>query len=433
MTEVLENVSKKLNLPSWWVRAIALEYMDCREFADNNRIWTFNFDKISEDELEKKIKSKKIVVFRKIIHNVHESVYGSRHIDYWAGHGSVQLYENDDDLIPEGEISKYCFASYSAELSTANDPKLDFSTHFQVLDNGHLYQWRIAKKLNEKWYSSEIDLEPLNEIKKELRSLYPVKNPEDPDYLEYKDKVAKFYQKVGQLRNEILLKLENIHYEKLKNAKNFTKITFCEPPILSRFERFTVVDNKYCTKFYAEPVFYQVCLQHCIQAQNLEANINSDSCIVDKLDAIYQERAIAIIMSAACFEAFLNRLGFEKFPRYWAARRKEEVKDKCSLYYSLCKNNLNSNKEFNAENEPFKSLFKIFKIRNSLMHYNSLSYYKGEYQVAKIENGSAVTYTELDLSRELVGSIPNILADSIKEICAVSSILSPPWLNPDFF
>lgn len=430
MTEVLENVSKKLNLPSWWVGAIALEYMDCREFADNNRIWTFNFDKISEDELEKKIKSKKIVVFKQIIHNVHESVYGSRHIDYWTGHGFVQICENDDDLIPEGEISKYCFASYSAELSTANDPKLDFSTHFQVLDNGHLYQWRIAKKLNEKWYSSEIDLEPLNEIKKELRSLYPVKNPEDPDYLEYKDKVVKFYQKLGQLRKEILLKLENIHYEKLKNVKNFTKTTFCEPPILSRFERFTVVDNKYYTKFYAESVFYQVCLQHCIQAQNLEANINSDSCIVDKLDAIYQERAIAIIMSAACFEAFLNKLGFEKFPEKWKSLRGSlSIEEKLRQYYIYNNKSLS-----NQHEEPFKSLFRIFKVRNSLMHYNSLSYYKGEYQVAKIENGKVITHTELDLSKELVRSIPNILADSIKEICKVSSIPNPPpWLNPDFF
>lgn len=310
---------------------------------------------------------------------------------------------------------------------------MNFSTHFQVLDNGHLYQWRIAKKLNEKWYSSEVDLEPLNEIKKELYSLYPVKNPEDPDYLEYKGKVVKFYQNLDQLRKEILLKLENIHYEKLKNAKSFTKTTLYEPPILSRFERFTVVDNKYCTKFYAEPVFYQVCLQHCMQAMNLEDDINSNPLTVGKLDDIYQKRAIAIIMGAACFEAFLNRLGFEKFPKYWP-NQQGEMKQKCSSYYSLCKKYLNSNKEFNAGNDPFKSLFEIFKVRNSLMHYNSSSFYKGEYQVAKIENGRVITHTELDLSKRLVRNIPNILADSIKEICTISSIPNfPPWLDLDFF
>ncbi len=433
MTEVFENISKKLKLPSWWVLAVALENMDCREFANNNRVWTFNFDKISENELEKEIKSKKIVVFKTVIHNVHESVYESRYTDYFTGHGSVQFYENEDDLIPEGEISKYSFASYSAELSTANDPKLDFSTHFQVLDNGHLYQWHIAEKSNGKWYSSEIDLDPLNKIKDEFGFLFPVKTTKDSDYQEYRNKVMEFYQKLDLVRKEILLKLEDIHYEKLKNANIFKKTTFYEPPILSRFERFTVIDNNYCTKFYAEPVFYQVCLQHCKRAKNLEDDYNSSPLIVDKLDEIYLERAIAIIMGAACFEAFLNRLGFEKFPKYWPSQQ-GEMKQKCSTYYSLCKQNLNSNKEFNAENEPFKLLFKIFKVRNSLMHYNSLSYYKGEYQLAKIDGERVVTHTEFDLSNELVRNIPNILADSIKEVCAVSSISTPPpWLNPNFF
>jgi len=35
------------------------------------------------------------------------------------------------------------------------------------------------------------------------------------------------------------------------------------------------------------------------------------------LDEIYQERAIAIILSAACIEAFLNGLGYENYPNEW--------------------------------------------------------------------------------------------------------------------
>lgn len=435
MTDVFENVSIKLDLPSWWVLAIAIEYMDCRKFANNNRIWTFDFNEISEDKLIKEIESKKVVVFRTIYHNVLQSVYESRvYTDYLTGHGSVLFYEDKDDFIPEGKISKYSFPSYAAELSFANDPKLNFSTHFQVFDNGNLYQWRIAKESNGKWNSTEIDLEPLNKLNEELCYFYPVKTLEDPNYMEYKNKVMEYYQKLDSLMKKILLELYNIHCDKLKNFKSFAKTTSIEPPILSRFERFTVIDNKYHTKFYAEPVFYQVCLQHCIQAENLEVDINNETFIQDKLNEIYQERSIAIIMGAACFEAFLNRVGDEKFHKKWSNIWKSEMKDKISGYYSLCKNNLNSVEEFNAKNEPFKSLLRIFKVRNTLMHYNSSSYYKGEYQAAEIINGIVITHTESDLSRELVENIPKILTDSIKEVCAVSSIKNlPPWLSSDFF
>ncbi|NOR77210.1 MAG: hypothetical protein GQ523_01985, partial [Methanophagales archaeon] len=48
MHKIIEVVAQKMELPCWWIEAIAIEYTECREYATRDEIWAFNSDKLSE-------------------------------------------------------------------------------------------------------------------------------------------------------------------------------------------------------------------------------------------------------------------------------------------------------------------------------------------------------------------------------------------------
>ena len=81
MHKTIARVARNISLPPWWVEAVAVEYMDCRDFATRNEIWTFNFDRVSPQALEDAVNSHRIVVREPVWHNVHPAVLGHRTIE----------------------------------------------------------------------------------------------------------------------------------------------------------------------------------------------------------------------------------------------------------------------------------------------------------------------------------------------------------------
>jgi len=173
------------------------------------------------------------------------------------------------------------------------DPKLDFSSHFQVLDEGRLWQWKIAEfvpvagRNYGKWVSSEIDLERLDQVHEKLAFLRnSVIKPGEPGHGHFRANVKKFYDWLGEIRRPILSALENVHVSRRAQA-SFSKVTEGEPPLLSRFEMFTVQDGQFCAKFFAEPVFFRGCRQHATKAEELAASLKDDRDLVPRLDEVY--------------------------------------------------------------------------------------------------------------------------------------------------
>ena len=426
MHEIIEAVAQKMKLPSWWVKAIAIEYTECREYATRDEIWTFNFDKISENVIEEAVRSHHVVVYGTLMHNVLADVWSSRSIERMVSDIPVRLAEERDDVIAEGRASDYHFPFIGNSIDVW-DPKLDFSSYFQVLDDDHFWQWHIADFVNVegrnygKWVSSEIDLESLNQIHEKLASLRnPVIKHGEPGYADFKVEVERFYQWLDKLRRPLLSTLEDIHVKKRHTQVKFPKVTNCELPQLSRFESFTVRDGEIYTKFFAEPVFFRACRQHAIKAEELTASAECDQGLVEKLDEIYQERANAIILGAACLEAFINGLGFENFPDLWKNVENLSVEAKWQLYLTLNgKGDL-----FNRGQEPYQSLTQLIKSRNSMMHF------KGRYKkVRQITNG-VITHTEIDLPRDFVRDLPIRLERLIRELCEATASPIPTWLTP---
>ena len=120
-------VSSRLGLPYWWVESVAIEYLECREFAGGDEIWTFNFELVSETELVKAAESERVVVSGPLIHYPQ--------FDRKSMLKSLEKYfmgREDDDAgehIVEGLCSKDDFPE-EVEFLEFWDPKISFSEYF---------------------------------------------------------------------------------------------------------------------------------------------------------------------------------------------------------------------------------------------------------------------------------------------------------------
>ena len=427
MTNPIEVVSKKLKIPKWWVEAIAIEYTDCRDFAQETDIWTFNFEKVSPPLLETAVYENHVILHDFLWHNINPVVFQSRMAFRMVSSIPAPIAETMEDSVPEGLVSR-SYQIFQGNPIEQWDPNLSFSSHCQVFDEGKLYQWKIAEfksvdgRNYGKYISDLLDLQPLDVMQQELQILRnPIIKPGEIGYNDYKEKVEDYYRRLNGIRHPILKQLMEIHKQKKSAYSKFSKTLPFSPPILSHFERFTVMNNEYYTKLYVEPIFYRGCYLHAKKAEELILSIQNDNDLPRHLDEIYQERATAIILGAACFEAFLNGLGFDIFPDIWKQIENLNIKKKCLLYYSL------SGKDsslFNVGIEPYKSIIDLFKSRNNLLHF------KGSYRKASESNNKYITATEKELSREFVRDLPENLQKVIIEICNVKSTQIPEWLSP---
>ena len=181
MRSVIEVVAEERSLPQWWIEALAVEYTDCREYASGEEIWHFNFTKVSRADLLEAVDSHCVAVAGKVVHNVNIEVWRTRLIERLVGSRSAPLAKRLEDIVPDGPIADYHFL-FQGNSIDVSDPKLDFSSHFQVLDNEHLWQWKIADFVSVegrnygKWVSlePEVDLEALDLVHDRLA---PLRNP----------------------------------------------------------------------------------------------------------------------------------------------------------------------------------------------------------------------------------------------------------------
>ncbi len=412
-----------MKLPYWWVEAIAVEYTACREFATRDEIWTFNFDKLTESDLIKALETHRVVIYFPLVHNVLPDVFGARTLERMFSGIPVGLCAEHNDAIPEGLVSDRHFPFYLNPLDIW-DTKLSLLDHFQVYDDGKFWQWRFAKFVVAeghnygKTLSDEVDLEAFDMVQDKLAVLRnPVIKPGESGHAEFKMKVEDFYRWLDDLRSPILSALERLHYKKRHSRSSFPKVTNCEPPLLSRFESFTIRDGCFHTRFLGEAIFFRGCRQHAIKAEELAQEEGSS---IMKLDEVYQERANAIVLGAACLEAFINHLGYDTFAKYWDSVEKLSLTDKWKIYLALA----GKGDKFNSGKEPYQSLSKLRKSRDLIMHSKSL------FQKVTQNKNKTFTHTEIDMPRKFVHELPSRIEDLIRELCEATELSIPVWLTP---
>jgi len=423
---LISSVAKKMSLPNWWVEAIAIEYTDCRDFATRDEIWTFNFDKVTQKSLEEAIRSYKVAMRDPIFHNVNSAVIGHRTLRNLFGGIPTPLCKDITDLIAEGPMSNYNFL-FKVNSIDVWDPKLDFPSHFQVLDEGQIWQWHTRENIpnidtgDSKYVSSKINNEIIEKIRTHLADLRnPVIKPGEKLHGGFKKKVERFYRWLDDVRRPILIDLWEVHC-KNKRQCNHSKVTNIVPPLLSHFETFTVDQGTMSTMLSAAPIFFRSTIEHALEAEKLTSSTKGPMEVVDKLDKIYQERASAIVFASSCLEAFINGLYSEHFPRIWKDVERIPLTTKWKLFFEL----KGKGDTFEVSRQPFQTLVQLVHSRNSLVHY------KNSFQKVKISNDRVITHTEeTDLPREMVSNLLQRLPELIENLCLAADIMVPAWIYP---
>jgi hypothetical protein len=425
MNSLIKEVSDELGIPSWWVAAIAIEYTDCREYAAFDDIWSFNFNKLQKEDLISAIHANKVVISHGILmHNVLEDVFRTRGIELLVSNVPVPLPKEACDLIPEGPVSDYHFVFQTNSIERW-DPKLSLSEYFQVLDDKQLWQWHFAEftkvegRNYGKWISQEIDIELFDMVYDRLAVLRNNRvRPGEPGHEQFRKKVEEFYKWLDSIRKPILDNLYQLHLQKRKTCLNKNKVTSVVPPKLSRFEQFTVRDGEFYTTFYAEPVFYRGLIKHVKEAESIFSSAKNNLELVPKLDLIYEERIIAIILGASCIEAFINTIGYDKYPDIWDGVEKLTPIEKCKLCMKLeDQGNL-----FDAGKEPYQTISRLYTIRNQLVHY------KRECKKIKTQGDRTLSYLEFMLDRDYINKLPEHIKEFFIELCNATNYKIPNWL-----
>jgi hypothetical protein len=248
------------------------------------------------------------------------------------------------------------------------DPKLNFHTHAVVLDNGRLYQWKIAELYNinesSSWFRSDLfDLVPLfNIYQKIIQYNKPdiLKNPTK----ELREKVESSYKELEEVREPLRQRIWDYHI-KMKNSKINIKSTPSKIPPFTILDAFKFNNGGYQIYSPIEPLFYRAALRNCKLAKKAR-----DEAIKNKEhNAILNEieySLMTIISAASCLEAYINMIT-EKYP---TKPKYKNLKDH-KKQWLLVGNFLNPQNPFCEGKPPFSDFADIVDRRNDAMHYTS--------------------------------------------------------------
>jgi len=412
------------DIPSWWREAIAIEYLPCRDFKKGTRLAEINFALLSEDQINQAISSHKVISYGRIIQNVDPATFRSRMLRSLFSPTFRPIAHIDSEAVtPNGIVSKYHFPLLGNPINVC-DPIEGFNSHIQVLDNGVLYQWKIARfevaegRHYGRWVSDFVDLSEFDTTCNEFQELMLLKSKTDSPLDFYADKAEQYIEKLKSFRHKAFTELLNAHETfKQRDTTSRSKVVAYKPPSLSHLETMKIMDGDIYTACFIAPVFYRAAIKHCCKSQEIKRNNQSNQ--PDALDEIYEERAQSIIMAVACLEAIANEIGGIKHKEIWSTLEKLTLSEKLKFIHLFS----TPPSAFDTSKHPFQFVSKIVTARNEMIHF------KNNFSKCKILNDVAVSRMEVTLDSELIEKIPKVLEDSIKEIYLLSGLPEPLWLK----
>jgi hypothetical protein len=418
----MKRIAAEFGVRPWWVESVAIEYLECRDYATSNGLWEFKFDRLDDSTLRTAVQQHPLVVRELLLHNIHSQNEAGFLVRTLAGTPTTPLSLEPADLVPEGKVSTFWFPSSMRNPIETEDPKLSFGLYCQAFDEHRVWQWRVADFDGKGWTSTDVDLSDINKVRpmfEELRTRHAKLKGTIP--IAFRQEAEAFYAWVSAVRKPVLDKLWELHKQKRAAQADYPKAIDRIPPLLSHAESFTIRDGEYHTRLLAERLYYRSCLNHIRRAQ--DAVPTSSDWAAGRLDLVYQERAEAVIMAAACLEALTNRLGAQRHERLWeSVERKLSVPEKWHLLLTLA----GKGKEYDESRDPTQTLSDIRTARNYLVHYKT-----GLEEVKRDDRtGFARTEMQCKLSDGLVNSLAGRLKVAIRSLCAALGEPMPDWLDP---
>ena len=412
--ERVGQVSRELSLPEWWVETVIVEYFECRRYAEGGRLWTFDFSKVSKEEMASILDKKVVVPAFFLVQNIRSHDLGQRALLGLGGWPTAPLDEGN--LKPEGPVNNSAFPFVTNDISTW-DPKLGFNYQAIVRDKGRFYQWTVAENAtlpgkNYHWYQSSLfNLDELLSIYErliELRNSDAIKNDSSARA------VSAEYAKLEAARRPIREKILAFHDgQKPKYAA--VKASVGTPPMLSIFDSVKLSADGYSVKTHMEPLFFRAAIRNLQKAklarEKLVTNPRDQTALLDEIEAA----AMCLISATSCLESYINGVIARYLPDEAETFRRASLRQKW-LWVPAA---LNLPVRFKPGEEPFKDFSYLVELRNSAIHHEPV------YQRAR--NQFSRTYSQLNLENAQIAV--KTIVSMVSVLSRESSIPLPAWLR----
>lgn len=359
-------ISNKLALPDWWIKSVIVEYLACRRFGENGRLWTLDFSKLTSDDINKIPELNVVIPNYLLVQNIKPEDLSVRFALSSIGLPFTPL--EDANLFPEGLANKTMFPWLGNPMDV-HDHKQSFGFRAIVRDNGCFYQWTISETLNLEgkhyhWYKSEyMDLSKLLQINEEIMALSNSPDLKEPD-TNFIAKIEKAYQKLEAARVPLRKKILEYHNSK-KDKFNPAHANVQKLPMLSVLDGIKLTKNGYQVKTHMEPLFLRSAIRNSLKAQTAlhERKIkpNSHYALLDEIEY----SATCIISAVNCLESYINYI----INKYLPDESKDFMRKSHLKKWECIPSALDPSFKFKTTEQPFSDFSKLVRWRNNIVHY----------------------------------------------------------------
>ena len=415
---IIEKLADEFSLPYWWTESVVVEYLPCRRYGENGEFYTFDFEKLSENDIEQIPEKKVIIPNYSLVQNIRPKDLSERILMSMAGLPFIPL--EDANFVPEGLVNNSAFPSPLRNDIDVSDPKLGFACNAIVREDSSFYQWIIAENLKLEgkhyhWYKSNImDLSKLFLLNEEERKLINSSEMKNPDSC-FIAKIEKLYQEIEKARIPLREEIFGYH-NKRKSEFDVSKAEVPKVPLLSYFESIRLTENGYQIKTHTEPLFLRAAIRNLLKAQDAKAkrgtNRNDHYTILDEIEY----SSMCIIAATNCLESYINYVISRYLPDEskifdgTASHRQKWLFVPAALDLPF---------RFKPDEEPFSGFSQLVKWRNNTIHHKA--------EFVKVRGSVSHTYNQLNV--ESARSSIKTVRDMVTKLSEGEKIPLPIWIK----
>lgn len=396
----VKKLAEALDLPTWLVKAIIVEYLPCRRFQGNTV--TIDYGLVTVDDIKSLAKPYVILNGLALFHNVTSEVLRQRILSGIVGLPMANLAKQEAFYLPEGKVSPHCLPNpIRNNDEDEGDWKLELHLFKKaiVVDDDGIYQWTvttnamISADVSQQWYESELfstdELEELRHINQAYRNV---------------DQGGFSIEEMQQRLERVYTDLEAIHvkmrktvldYHLARKSKPEARVGYTEeaPPQLTLFDEFAIVKVKEGSskkrrikvRSYVEHVFFRAAHRAAGRVREVRKSIDAGEVYPIPIAEEIEASAESIVLSAMCLEAYINGFVQDHLAQQASYIERMELRAKWLLVPAI----LGKADCFTPGSQPFENFRQLVIWRN-----DDLAHYKHEFRFP-VSLGNLGTVSEL--------------------------------------
>jgi hypothetical protein len=396
----VKKLAEALDLPTWLLKAIIVEYLPCRRFQGNTV--TIDYGLVTVEDVKSLAKPYVLLNGLALFHNVTTEVFSQRILSGIVGLPMVSLAKQEAFYMPEGKVSPHCLPN---PIRNSDEDEGDWKLGLHlfkkavVVDDDGLYQWTvttnamISADISQQWYESELfsrdELEELRRVNQAYRNV---------------DRGGFSIEEMQQRLERVYTDLEAIHVKMRKTVLDYhleskskpeTKVGYTEeaPPQLTLFDEFAIVKVKEGSskkrrikvRSYVEPVFFRAAYRATGRAREVRKSIDAGEIYPIPIAEEIEASAESIVLSAMCLEAYINGFVQDHLAEQASYIERMELRAKWLLVPAI----LGKPDCFTHGSQPFENFRQLVTWRN-----DDLAHYKHEFRFP-VRLGNLGTVSEL--------------------------------------